>query len=132
MLAVLAITATLVVTEPARTAYHPAVITNLQLGPDTVLVDAVPRGDRQMRLHLYLTNRRSRPVEPPQVTVAATLPASDGQPGIGPLPFRLVHDAPGHYSGTLDVPVTGRWQLAVTVRTSAIDEYTKSVPLTVR
>jgi len=51
---VLAVTAALVATAPARTAYRPSVEESLQLGPGTAQVSAVPAGDREMDLHIYL------------------------------------------------------------------------------
>jgi copper transport protein len=51
---------------------------------------------------------------------------------IGPLPVRLDKVGRGHRIADLAVPVAGDWSMAVDVRTSAIDEYTKSVTLPIR
>lgn len=128
VVAVLAVTAGLVSTEPAKTAYHPTVAVNLALGTDTVQVSAVPAGDRRMQVHLYVFDKHNQPTDPPELTASVTLPG----PNIGPLPLPLVKAGPGHEIGGLTVPVTGDWQLAVTVRTSAIDSYTRTVPLPIR
>ncbi len=125
---VLAVTATLVATEPAKTAYHPTVSANLTLGPDTVQVSAVPAGDRTMQVHLYVFGKQGRPTQPAELTAAATLTQKD----VGPLPLKLERVDVGHLVGTLSVPVTGTWQLAVDLRTTDIDEYTANVEVPIR
>jgi copper transport protein len=128
IVAVLAVTSALVATAPARSAYHPSVSANLRLGPDVVQVSAVPAGDRRMQVHLYLFDRRDRPTEPRQVTASVSLPSQH----IGPLPLRLSKVGRGHRIADVAVPVAGDWSLAVVVRTSAIDEYTRSLTLPIR
>lgn len=126
--AVLAITAALVATQPARTAYRPSVDTRIHLGPDIAEVTAVPDGDRRMDLHLSLTDRAGRLVNPPEVDAAVSLPGRS----IGPLEITLHRFGTSHFTGTIAVPTPGDWRLAVTVRTTAIDEYTKVVVLPIR
>jgi copper transport protein len=122
---VLGITSALVATEPAKTAYHPSVGADLRLVGDLVQVSAVPAGDRQMRVHVYVFGRDGKPADPKQLTTAVSLPSRQ----VGPLPVRLAVAGPGHRQGIVAVPMTGSWRLAVTVRTSAIDEATGYVTL---
>jgi copper transport protein len=128
VIAILAVTAALVATQPARTAYRPSVDTRLHLGPDIAQVSAVPSGDRQMDLHLFLFDHRGLPVHPPEVRATVSLPEAE----IGPLEVPLQKAGASHYVGTVAVPRPGGWTLAVTIRTTAIDEYTEAVTLPIR
>jgi len=123
---VLGITSALVATEPASAAYHPSVETNLAILGDTVQVSAIPQGDRSMQLHLYVLDGSGRPIEPKELDAAVS------QGSLGPLPIRLVKAGPGHRQGVVSVPRAGDWTLAVTLRTSAIDEDSASVTLPIR
>jgi copper transport protein len=125
---VLGITSALVATEPAKTAYHPTASANLSIAGDTVQVSVVPDGDRQMQLHLYLFGPNQQPTDPKEVDASVSLPAKS----IGPLPVALAVAGPGHRTGTIAVPMTGSWQLAVTVRTSAVDEATGYLTMSIR
>jgi copper transport protein len=51
---------------------------------------------------------------------------------IGPLDVPLEKVGKGHRTAVVAVPVAGNWTLSVLVRTSAIDEYTKTVTLPIR
>jgi copper transport protein len=88
----------------------------------------VPAGDRQMRLDLRLLGPDQQPTDPKEVDASVRLPARS----IGPLPVALSVAGPGHRTGTIAVPMTGSWQLAVTVRTTAIDEATGYLTLPIR
>jgi copper transport protein len=146
---ILAVTAALVATEPARTAYRPSVEQTLQLGPDTVQVSAVPTGNRQMDLHLSFFGQNGAPTTPEEVTATLRLPDQD----LGPLPVTLQamvagqempgmapgQEMPGmgaggagQEMGTIAVPVTGDWTLTVSARTTAFDVYTKDMTLPIR
>jgi copper transport protein len=81
-----------------------------------------------------VTDAAGKPTVPKEVDASLRLPSSD----IGPLPVTLTGGAGMHmgsgsgmaagtYTGVVGVPVTGTWQLAVTVRTTAIDEATAYV-----
>lgn len=126
VLVVLALTSGLVATEPAKTAYHPTTSADLVILGDTVQVSAVPVGDRQVDLHLYLFDKSGQPTNPSEVDAAVTLGS------VGPLAVRLDDAGPGHQTGVVSVPIAGTWKLAVTVRTTAIDEGTKTVDLPIR
>jgi copper transport protein len=125
---VLGISSALVATEPANTAYHPTATGELMLVGETVQVSAVPAGDRQMDLHVYLFDADGQPSDPKEVTASVSLPSKQ----LGPLPVALAVAGPGHRQGALAVPVTGEWRLAVTVRTTAIDQATGYVTLPIR
>ena len=125
---VLGITSALVATEPAKTAYHPSASGELSLVGDTVQVSAIPDGDRRMDLHLYVFDKSGQPSDPKEITAAVSLPSKE----LGPLPVTLAVAGPGHRQGVVAVPVAGQWRLAVTVRTTAIDEATGYVTLPVR
>ena len=125
---VLGVTSALVATEPASTAYHPTVAATLSLGPDTVHVSAVPVGDRSMDLDLHVFDKSQQPTGPREVTADVILKSH----GIGPLPLRLEKVDVGHMVGHLAVPVSGDWILTVRVRTTAFDEYAKTLALPVR
>jgi copper transport protein len=135
LVAVLAVTAMLVTSDPALAAPQPhPVSANLTVGPDRVHVSAVPSGPRRLQLTLRVTDAAGKPTEPKEVDASLRLPSSD----IGPLPVTLTGGAGMHmgsgpgmaagtYAGVVGVPVAGTWQLAVTVRTTAIDEATAYV-----
>jgi copper transport protein len=125
---ILAVTAALVATAPARTAYRPSVAENLQLGRVTAQVSAVPAADRSMDLHLYLFGQDGAPTDPEEVTATLRLP----ERGVGPLPVSLRTAGPGHQISTILVPIRGDWTLTVSARTTAIDVYTKTVTLPIR
>lgn len=57
----------------------------------------------------------------PEVKIAFTLESKD----IGPLPAAPVRLTEGHWTATgLQLPIAGDWKVAVTVRTSDIDQTT--------
>ena len=52
---------------------------------------------------------------------------------LGPLPVPLQRTAPGHHVARgVQIPAHGTWQLAVTVRTSDIDQTTVTTPIDIR
>jgi len=124
LLGVLVVSAMLVTSDPAvSTPSAHRVRANLIVGPDRVRVVAVPDGLRRVDLTLDVTDSSGHPTEPREVDASLTLPASK----IGPLPITLTAVGQGHRTGRVSVPIAGAWQLAVTVRTSAIDEATAYV-----
>ena len=125
---VFSLTASLAATEPATAAYHPTVRASLPAGPDVVHVSAVPAGDRTLDLDLTISGPDQQPTNPAEVTAAVSLAAQQ----LGPLPVALTPTGPGHYVGEVAVPVKGAWTLAVTLRTSEIDEYEATTGLPVR
>jgi len=79
-------------------------------------------------VHIEVVDASGQPEVVPQVTATLSLP--DRQ--LGPLPISLDGAGTEHYYATTAIPLPGRWQLAVTVRTDEIDETTVMVPITIR
>jgi copper transport protein len=128
LLGVLVASAMLVTSDPAAsTPTARPVAETLTVGPDRVRVSVVPDSARHVRIALDLTDAAGRPTEPPEVDATLSLPASR----IGPLPITLETTGRGHRTGAVTVPLPGDWRLAVTVRTSAIDEATGYVDVPV-
>ncbi len=74
-------------------------------------------------MHVYVTRPNGRAFDVPEVKVAFTLEAKD----IGPLPVVPDHITTGHWSANgVQVPLAGEWKIAVTVRTSDVDQVTVS------
>ncbi len=132
---VLAVTALLVDAAPARTAYAAPVAASA--GYDTggangtgmvrVLLTPARAGANELRVQVDDANGRPRVV--PELRAELSLPGR----GIGPLPITLSQAGPGLYqAAAVPVPLSGRWRLDLTVRTSPIDETTVSVPAAVR
>ena len=81
------------------------------------------------QIQLSVTSTAGRPYTPQQVEVSLLLPARH----LGPLPVAIRRDGKGRYaSGSVAVPITGRWQLQITIRSDAFDETTVTVPVTIR
>ncbi len=95
---------------------------------DTVQVSAVPTGDRTLELHLYVFGKNGQPSDPKEISASISLPAKE----IDALPVTLQNAGPGHRQAIVAAPMTGDWRLAITVRTSAIDEATGYVTLPIR
>ncbi|MGW0812657.1 copper resistance CopC/CopD family protein [Streptomyces viridiviolaceus] len=94
-----------------------------QNGEGVVRIDLDPARVGGNDLHVYVENRDGRPVDIPEVKVALTLDSKD----IGPLPVVPDHITTGHWSASgVQIPMAGDWEVAVTVRTSDIDQVTVS------
>jgi copper transport protein len=133
--AVLAVTAVLVNTATARESFTPpasaavAFNTGGPGGRGNVSITVTPAvlGPNQVRVSV--TGSAGRPYSPQQIEVSLLLPARH----LGPLPVALRQDGAGRYaSGSITVPITGQWQLQVTIRSDAFDETTVVVPVPVR
>ncbi|OIJ92101.1 hypothetical protein BIV24_14630 [Streptomyces colonosanans] len=73
------------------------------------------------QLHIYVVRPDGKAFDVPEVKVAFTLKAKD----IGPLSVTPDHITTGHWSATgVQIPMAGDWEIAVTVRTSDIDQVT--------
>ncbi|EST37526.1 hypothetical protein N566_12540 [Streptomycetaceae bacterium MP113-05] len=139
-LAVLAVTTLLSGAEPARTAETTATIAgpNAPAGPHEVTVPfdtGGPNGNGTAEvvldpgrtgrntLDVRLTDPSGKPLAAPEVKVSFTLPAKD----LGPLRTAPREDGPGHWHKTgLPLPVPGAWEMALTIRTSDIDQTTQT------
>ncbi|GAA2653480.1 copper resistance CopC/CopD family protein [Streptomyces vastus] len=136
---VLAVTTVLTSTEPGRTVEDAKAATaasqpesaalSLEMPFDTggqdgkgvarLELDPARVGGNDM--HVYVERPNGKAFDIPEVKVALTLEAKD----IGPLPVVPDRIATGHWTATgVQIPMTGNWNIAVTVRTSDIDQVT--------
>lgn len=133
MLVILALTAVLVATQPARVAAGVGggtAAATAELGPGTVNIVVDPARPGTAQLHVYLLDANGRPVaDIESVTVELRLPAQD----LGPLKPRLVKAGPGHYQ-VLDAtfPFAGSWQISVDVRVDEFSAWRATVPIEIR
>ncbi|MEU8958859.1 copper resistance protein CopC [Streptomyces sp. NPDC048518] len=136
----LAVTTILTTTEPGRTEEEAANATsaaaaqrsgplNVKVpfdtggtdGKGTVQLDLDPGRSGSNTLHLYVKRPNGSAFDVPEVKVSFTLKAKD----LGPLPVAPDHIATGHWSANgVQIPMAGNWKIAVTVRTSDIDQIT--------
>ncbi|MER7693522.1 copper resistance protein CopC [Streptomyces sp. NPDC097610] len=135
----LAVTTVLTSTEPGRTeeaAQQATSSSSQRSGPlslklpfDTggqdgkgtaeVTLDPARVGGNEM--HVFVKRPNGKAFDVPEVKVAFTLKAKK----IGPLPVTPDHIATGHWSAIgVQIPMAGDWEIAVTVRTSDIDQTT--------
>ncbi|MFI5875900.1 copper resistance CopC/CopD family protein [Streptomyces sp. NPDC051445] len=92
-------------------------------GKGVVSVDFDPARAGANEMHVYVTRPNGRAFDVPEVKVAFTLEAKK----IGPLPVVPDHITTGHWSANgVQIPLAGEWTIAVTVRTSDIDQVTVS------
>lgn len=92
-----------------------------QDGKGVVRVDISPAQVGGNVMHVYVDRPNGRAFDVPEVKVAFTLTAKN----IGPLPVTPDHLATGHWTANgLQIPMAGNWKIAVTVRTSDIDQVT--------
>ncbi|OIK05840.1 copper resistance protein CopC [Streptomyces monashensis] len=142
----LAVTTWLTQTEPGRTELEAKAATSSSAGAATaptngaltldmpfdtggtngkgvVSIDLDPAGVGANEMHLYVQNASGKPFDIPEVKVEFTLEAKK----IGPLPVTPEHVTTGHWSASgVQIPMAGDWKVAVTVRTSDIDQVTVS------
>jgi copper transport protein len=135
----LAVTTVLTSTEPGRTEEAAQQATtsssqrsgtlSLKLPFDTggqdgkgtaeVTLDPARVGGNEM--HVFVKRPNGKAFDVPEVKVAFTLEAKK----IGPLPVTPDRIATGHWSAIgVQIPMAGDWEIAVTVRTSDIDQTT--------
>ncbi|MCQ9135816.1 copper resistance CopC/CopD family protein [Streptomyces hilarionis] len=92
-------------------------------GKGVVSIDLDPARAGANEMHVYVTRPNGRAFDVPEVKVAFTLEAKD----IGPLPVAPDHITTGHWAANaVQIPMAGEWRVAVTVRTSDIDQVTVS------
>ncbi|MEU9088967.1 copper resistance protein CopC [Streptomyces sp. NPDC048428] len=139
--ALLAVTTILTSTEPGRTEEEAARLSapaaapaasgpvNLTLpfdtggknGKGTVRMDLDPGRTGANVVHLWIDDINGKAMDVPEVKLAFTLKSKD----IGPLPALPVRLTEGHWTSTgVQIPIAGNWNVAVTVRTSDIDQTT--------
>ncbi len=127
-LLVVGLTAFLVETPPARTAYAKPLSVIKPLGDDTkVQIDLDTARVGVNALHVYLTGPGGKAFDVPEVTARLSRP--DGES----LTTQIARKSLGHYETLrLAVPYRGTWRLDVTVRTSDIDVETATLTTTFR
>lgn len=139
--ALLAVTTVLTSTEPARTeeeaarastaASAPATAGPVEMklpfdtggenGRGTVRMEITPARTGANELHLWVDGSDGKPMDVPEVKVAFTLESKD----IGPLPVVPARLTEGHWTADgVQIPMAGNWKVAMTVRTSDIDQTT--------
>ncbi|MEU6373889.1 copper resistance protein CopC [Streptomyces sp. NPDC046909] len=92
-------------------------------GKGLVRIDLDPARVGANEMHVYVERPNGRAFDVPEVKVSFTLEAK----GIGPLPVVPDHITTGHWSAAgIQLPMAGDWKIAVTVRTSDIDQTTVS------
>ncbi|MFD8740762.1 copper resistance CopC/CopD family protein, partial [Streptomyces sp. NPDC059618] len=135
----LAVTTVLTATEPGRTAEEARQATassarrsgplSLKIPFDTggedgkgtveVTLDPARVGGNQM--HVFVLRPNGKAFDVPEVKIAFTLTAKN----VGPLPVTPDRVATGHWAASgVQIPMAGDWKIAVTVRTSDIDQAT--------
>ncbi|MGW1839185.1 copper resistance protein CopC [Streptomyces sp. NPDC002067] len=145
---VLAVTTVLTGTEPARTeaalraasaerspdANQPRVLTipfdtGGPHGEGTARIDLDPgRAGGGNQLRVRISDPSGATMDVPEMKVSFTL----GAQRLGPLPVAATHTGKGHWSATdVQLPVPGRWQLSLLVRTSDIDQVTETRNVTI-
>nr|WSW68027.1 copper resistance protein CopC [Streptomyces sp. NBC_00995] len=139
--ALLAVTTILTSTEPGRTEEEAARSStpaaaplasgpvNLTMpfdtggenGKGTVRMDLDPGRTGSNVVHVWIDGIDGKAMDVPEVKLAFTLKSKD----IGPLPAVPVRLTEGHWTSTgIQIPIAGDWNVAVTVRTSDIDQTT--------
>ncbi|MFF3729855.1 copper resistance CopC/CopD family protein [Streptomyces sp. NPDC002476] len=138
--ALLAVTTVLTSTEPARTEEEargsttaavsategPVTVklpfdTGGENGKGTVRMDIAPGRTGTDALHIWVEDPGGKAMDVPELKVAFTLESK----GIGPLPAVPTRFAEGHWTASgVQIPIAGNWKVAVTVRTSDIDQTT--------
>ncbi len=130
MLAVLAVTSALVSYAPPVGATGP-VSEDAVLGPARLELTVDPARVGRNQVHLYLFDRRTGRQwdRAKELTVTARLPDED----IGPLALRPQKAGPGHYViRRAGLAPKGEWQLRITARVSAFDEYVARIEVPIR
>ncbi|MGW0909213.1 copper resistance CopC/CopD family protein [Streptomyces sp. NPDC002853] len=136
----LAVTTVLTSTEPGRTEEEAAASktaaaaqrtgpltlkipfdTGSEDGKGTLQLDLDPGRTGSNDMHIFVKRPNGSAFDIPEVKVSFTLKSKD----VGPLPVVPDHIATGHWSSSgVQIPMAGNWKVAVTVRTSDIDQVT--------
>ncbi|HWJ42529.1 MAG TPA: copper resistance protein CopC [Solirubrobacterales bacterium] len=131
LVVVIGVTAALAGYAPATSARSGPFSGSASLGPAELEVTVDPARVGSNQIHLYLFDARSGA----QFSRAKELVASARMPekSIGPLPLKPQRSGPGHYTVQgAQLGVAGDWQLEVTVRVSAFDQYAAKVEVPIR
>jgi copper transport protein len=126
---VLAATSLLVNAVPARDALAKPFATELRAGPVLVDITIDPAKAGPADVHIYTLTPAGQVTDVKEMTVRLALPAR----GISGLDVPLQRAGPGHFAAYgFVIPLRGTWQLAVTARTSDIDEATATTTIRIR
>jgi copper transport protein len=126
MLVVFGVTAALVSYAPPIDASQGPVSINTKLGPAELEMTVEPAKVGLNTIHLYLINASdgTQFTATKQLTVTAELPSKQ----IGPLPLTATVAGPGHYVlGGAQFSPGGTWQVQITDRISAFQQYSTKV-----
>ncbi|RKN07236.1 copper resistance protein CopC [Streptomyces radicis] len=97
-------------------------------GQGTARIELTPARTGENTMHIRLVDPEGAPTGAEEIGVALTLPSED----IGPLTFDPLHVDVGHWTATgVRLPRPGAWELALTIRTSDIDQITETVTVTI-
>lgn len=133
---VLAVTALLVESQPAAdTAAKAGPVTvaspfdtGSANGTGTVRVTLDPARVGTAQVVIDVLDKTGKPEAVPEVDASLALPAQQ----LGPIKIKLRPAGPGHYTASgVVVPMSGAWQVLVTVRTTDIDQATVILNTTV-
>ena len=139
-LVVLGLTAVLVNAEPGRTALAAAATqapttdhtiaydTGGSAGTGTLDIRITPARTGPNVVNIAVRSTRDAAVDLPELDAEVSLPDRH----LGPLTLTITHEGPGHYQADGQIPIAGTWQLALTVRTTDINETTVRLPVTIR
>ncbi|WP_326598128.1 copper resistance CopC/CopD family protein [Streptomyces sp. NBC_01803] len=95
-------------------------------GQGTARLDLSPAHTGENTLQIHLSDPEGRPATAAEVRVALTLPDED----LGPLRYDPVQSDAAQWTVTgLQLPRPGDWRLALTIRTSDIDQVTETATL---
>ncbi|HKO39476.1 MAG TPA: CopD family protein, partial [Solirubrobacterales bacterium] len=131
LVVVLGVTAALAAYAPATAVQSGPFSGSSPLGPAELEVSVDPARVGSNQVHLYLFDARSGAqfsrIE--ELEATATMP----EKSIGPLPLEARRAGPGHYTVQgAPLNVAGDWELEVTVRVSAFDEYGATLEVPIR
>ncbi|MFD4691589.1 copper resistance protein CopC [Streptomyces sp. NPDC058463] len=137
---VLALTTVLTSTEPARAERSAAEATDVLLSIEAAFNSGGPNGRGRAdvvvepgrtganAVHVSVTDPDGQLLDVPEIRATLTSSA-----GIGPLSLPLRRASAGHWTVSgFQLPSPGTWELALTVRTSEVDQVTLRRPLGVR
>jgi copper transport protein len=126
---VLAVTAVLVATTPARAAYRPTQQRTVQVGPLTVQLTAVPEPAHSLDMPVYVFSQDGLITDVRELRADAQQPAQH----LGPVSIPLVHAGTGHFiAERVLLPHTGTRTLHLSVRASEFDAYSADTQVRVR
>jgi copper transport protein len=124
---VLAVTAMLVNTVPAKAEFAPPYTGRSTAGPLTVAVDIYPARTGLNGLHIYTVGAGGRTVDVAEVSGDVT--RSDGEQ----ITIHPKHKSLGHYEDlNLVLPATGRWTIELEIRVNNTDSYPTTQTFTLR